>query len=222
LRAGKNKTHNMDEHLLRYDKSKKYLFLDCETYNLCLNKCNNLPWQIAFIETNGENIVKKHNYYIKWDTDLEISKRAREITKFDQFKFDKLAVAPEIAEVELTKAIKNADYIVGHNIVGFDIYILRSFYQSLNKDWDFFSDKIIDTLALARAIKLNISIPENTDISLFNYKILNKKSKNLKTRLELLGKEYGIDHDYDNLHDALCDLELNIKVWDKIKWMINI
>jgi len=81
---------------------------------------------------------------------------------------------------------------------------------------------MIDTLALARAIKLNISIPENTDISLFNYKILNKKSKNLKTRLELLGKEYGIDHDYDNLHDALCDLELNIKVWDKIKWMINI
>ena len=115
-----------------------------------------------------------------------------------------------MVEAELTKAIKNADHIVGHNVVGFDLYILRAFYQSLNKDWDFFSHKIIDTLALGRAIKLNISIPENADISLFNYKILNKKVKNLKTRLELLGKEYGIDHDYANLHDALCDLELNI------------
>lgn len=212
----------MDEHLLRYDKSKKYLFLDCETYNLCLNKCGNLPWQISFIEVRGEEILKKHDYYIKWNNDLQISERAKEITRFNEKEYLRLAVSAEEMEPILTRSIKECDYVVGHNLLGFDLYVLRAFYQTLGKDWDFFSDKIIDTLALARAIKLNIAIPENSNLQLFNYKLLNKKIKNLKTSLGVFGKELGIEHDYANLHNAICDLELNIKVWNKIKWMINI
>ena len=37
-----------------------------------------------------------------------------------------------------------------------------------------------------------------------------------------MGEEFGIEHDYDKLHDALVDLELNIKVWDKIKYQIDL
>lgn len=46
--------------------------------------------------------------------------------------------------------------------------------------------------------------------------------KGVKTNLTALGKEYGIDHDYDNLHNALVDLDLNLKIWNKIKWQVEI
>ncbi len=62
----------MREHLLRFDKEKTYVLIDCETFNLCLNSSYNLPWQIAMIKAvNGKKIAEK-DFYIKWDTDLKI------------------------------------------------------------------------------------------------------------------------------------------------------
>ena len=46
--------------------------------------------------------------------------------------------------------------------------------------------------------------------------------KGVRTNLSSLGKEYEIDHDYEKLHDALVDLQLNIKVWNKIKWQVDL
>ena len=46
--------------------------------------------------------------------------------------------------------------------------------------------------------------------------------KGVRTNLSSLGKEYEINHDYDKLHDALVDLELNIKVWNKLKWQVDL
>ena len=46
--------------------------------------------------------------------------------------------------------------------------------------------------------------------------------KGVRTNLKALGKFYDIDHDYENLHNALVDLELNIKVWDKLKVQFEI
>ena len=37
-----------------------------------------------------------------------------------------------------------------------------------------------------------------------------------------LGKEFRIDHDYENLHNALVDLKLNIKVWNELKVISDI
>ena len=55
----------MREHLLRFDKSKTYVFIDCETFNLCLNSVNNLPWQIAMIKAVAGKKVAEKNFYIK-------------------------------------------------------------------------------------------------------------------------------------------------------------
>jgi transposase len=52
--------------------------------------------------------------------------------------------------------------------------------------------------------------------------MLNKHKKGVKTSLIALGKEFDIKHNYDKLHDALVDLELNLKVWNKIKWMLDL
>lgn len=47
----------MDSHLLRFDKTKNIVFIDCETFNLCLNFCHNLPWQIAMIKSQGDKKI---------------------------------------------------------------------------------------------------------------------------------------------------------------------
>ncbi len=38
----------MDNHLIRFQK-KKFLFMDFETFNVCLSDRVNLPWQVATI-----------------------------------------------------------------------------------------------------------------------------------------------------------------------------
>ena len=55
----------------------------------------------------------------------------------------------------------------------------------------------------------------------FQIKMLNFRKKGMRTALGALGKSHGIQHDYAKLHDALVDLELNIKVWDKLKYQID-
>ena len=77
----------MDEHLLRFNKDKTYVFIDCETENLCLNLARNLPWQISMIKVKGEEKLDFKDYYVEWDRDLNISKEAARITRFNYKKY---------------------------------------------------------------------------------------------------------------------------------------
>ena len=65
--------------LLRYDTSKTFVFIDCETFNLCLNFCHNLPWQISMLKVQGDDIMASKDFYIKWDTLLKIGEEAARI-----------------------------------------------------------------------------------------------------------------------------------------------
>tara|TARA_B100000519_G_scaffold170241_1_gene155885 strand:+ start:994 stop:1659 length:666 start_codon:yes stop_codon:yes gene_type:complete len=220
----------MDSHLIRFQE-KKFLFLDFETFNLNLNNEFNLPWQVAtlLIETvknsNGDikNAVRdRQDLYLKWDTDLKIGEGARRITGYSEAKFKSRCVPQEEAFGEIYKLCEECDYIVGHNVLGFDIYLLRDWYKVHGKEYKHLPFKVIDTLAFARSIAVDYSF-ENSGSSLFEFqmKMLNVRKKGLRTSLGALGKSYSIDHDYDKLHDALVDLELNSKVWDKIKLQID-
>lgn len=213
----------MDDHLLRFAKDKKFTFIDCETFNLCLNECNNLPWQVAVIETLGaEKIVDKHDFYLDWDTDLTISEEAKKITRFSQTKFDQRKISAEICAKKIHSILTNSDYIVGHNLLGFDVYLLRIAFSKFGLDWKFMMPKILDTLALMKGIRLESKYSKDVDLLTFQYKQIHTIKKNLKCSLGVLGKEFDIKHNYDSLHDALVDLELNLKVWNKIKYLIEI
>ena len=118
----------MDQHLLRFDKDKTYVFIDCETENLCLNRCHNLPWQIAIIKTKGEKKVDEKDYIVKWERELSVSKEAARITRFSPISYRKRAVPFEGVFPTIDDWLTNCDYIVGHNILGFDLYLIRDFY----------------------------------------------------------------------------------------------
>lgn len=220
LKAGRKQ---MDDHLLRFAKDKKFTFIDCETFNLCLNEFNNLPWQIAIIETLGaEKIVNKHDFYVGWDTELRISKEAKRITKFDDVKFAAKKLPAEECIRKTHEVLKNSDYIVGHNLLGFDVYLLRIAFKKFGLDWKFIMPKILDTFALMKGVRLESKYKAGSDLLAYQYKQIHTIKSRLKCALGTLGKEFSIDHDADKLHDALADLELNLKVWNKIKYLIEV
>lgn len=212
----------MDEHLLRYDKAKTFVFIDCETFNLCLNSCHNLPWQVGMIKRKGEQKIDSKNYYINWDTTLTISDEAARITRYDHNKVKKMGAKIEEVFPTIKDWLDHADYIVGHNILGFDIYIIKELYNNMGCHWTHLMNKIIDTNCLARGIKYNTPYNRSHNFLEYQYKIYHTRRKDVKSSLTTLGKENGIEHDYDKLHDALNDLDLNIKVWDKLKWQVDI
>jgi hypothetical protein len=110
-----------------------------------------------------------------------------------------------------------------HNGLKFDLYLLKGFAEYMGEDWSFILPKVIDTKAVAQGIKMQIPFnPQKEPYIEYQYKMANSFARGIKTRLELLGKEYGIDHNYDLLHDAIVDLELNLKVWNKLKFEIEI
>tara|TARA_R100001463_G_scaffold136557_1_gene202252 strand:- start:950 stop:1615 length:666 start_codon:yes stop_codon:yes gene_type:complete len=220
----------MDSHLIRFQQ-KKFLFLDFETFNLALHDSFNLPWQVATIAVEPEKdkdgkffnkFLSRDDLYIKWDTDLKISEGARHITGYSEEKFNKRCIPEDEAFKTIYTQVEECDYLVGHNFLGFDIFLLRNWYRKHGKSYKHLPSKVIDTLSIARAVVLDYPYKPNESSMLdFQLKMLNFRKKGMRTALGALGKSHGIEHNYDRLHDALVDLELNIKVWDKLKYQID-
>ena len=131
----------MDSHLIRFQK-KKFLFLDFETFNLALHDSLNLPWQVATIlmETKDNNNGKiineetsRHDLYLKWDTDLKIGKEAKRITGYSETKFKQKCIPEEEGFEIIYNQVEECDYLVGHNVLGFDIFLLRNWYRKHGK-----------------------------------------------------------------------------------------
>lgn len=212
----------MDEHLLRYKKDKNFVLIDFETLNLCLNFCHNLPWQIGMLKAKGDNKIDAKNFYINWDTNLTISEDAARITRYNHSKVKLEGLKPEEVFPTVKDWLDHADYIIGHNILGFDIYLIKELYKFMGCHWEHLVPKIIDTNCLSRGLKYNVPYHQKENLTEYQYKIFHTKRKDVKSSLSLLGKENGINHDYENLHDALNDLELNLKVWNKLKWQVEV
>ena len=212
----------MDEHLLRFRKDKKLVFIDCETYNLCLNFCHNVTWQVSMLETDGTKKTDERDYYIKWDTDFKISDDAKRITRYDDNFVQENGKTLEQTVPTIQKWLDKADYVVGHNILGFDIYLIKELYKLHGEDYKPLVPKIIDTNCIARGIKMEIPYRAGEDFTEYQYRIYNTRRKGIRSNLTALGKEFGIDHDYANLHNALVDLDLNLKVWNKLKYSLEL
>ena len=212
----------MDEHLLRFRKDKNLVFIDCETYNLCLNFCHNVTWQVSMLDTDGTKKTDERDYYIKWDTDFKISEDAARITRYDDNFVQENGKTLKQTLPTIQKWLDKADYIVGHNILGFDIYLIKELYKLHGKDYRPLIPKVIDTNCIARGIKMEIPYRAGEDFTEYQYRIYNTRRKGIKSNLIGLGKEFGIDHDYANLHNALVDLDLNLKVWNKLKYSLEL
>jgi len=210
------------ENLLRDNKEKLFLWVDVETENVALNEQMNKPWQIAFALYKNNKIEEEFSYYIKWPEGLKVSAQAAKITHFDPSKIEELGQPPEKILDSLDKYLKKANIIAGHNVGGFESYVLASFYRKLGRMPFNIVPKMLDTFAIAKAIKLEIPYNPKENFAAWQYKLIHKIAKGTKTSLGALAKEFNIPSDPDKLHDALYDVKINIAVWNKLKYMVNI
>jgi DNA polymerase III epsilon subunit-like protein len=173
------------------------------------------------IKAKGGQILDSKDYYVGWDRDVNVSVEAARITRFNPVDYDKRKIKFEEIFPTIEDWLDNADYIVGHNILGFDIYLIKDFYNYVGKDYRHLMPKIIDTNCIARGIKFELPYRTSENFLEYQYKLVHERRKGIKTNLTALGREFQIEHDYDRLHDALVDLELNLKVWNQLKYQLE-
>jgi DNA polymerase III epsilon subunit-like protein len=213
----------MNENLLRFNKKQKYIFFDFETCCLNLGSLDNKPWQLAFIVIDNGKVVKSRDHWIFWP-DLKMSDAAAKMTGWTQSAYDKKATDAKTILEEFEHYLYDEQYInVGHNILGFDIYIHGIYRRCLGKNPDYsYVDRSIDTLCLAKAIKNEIKFHKDDNFYNWQYRLNNMVDRKSKKKLIDLCKDYDIEIDPDKLHDAMYDIEQNYKVFKKMLWEVNI
>ncbi len=196
-------------------KSVRYTFLDVESGSLGLNEATNLPWQLSLITVVNNKIQQEHDFLLKWPAgQFEISLEAAEKTRFDPNKVQKEGVDPLKVVKVLQKEFDAADYMVGHNILGFDCHVIQSLCFKLGVPPINIARKPLDTLAIAKGIRLENFPKTEKDLIPWQYRMYHTRKKGLnKLRLEDLGREYGIEFQADKLHDSLFDLRLNVEIF---------
>lgn len=212
----------MKENLLRFNKQQKYIIFDYETCDLNLASENNKPWQLSFIIADAQKIYQKHDYLLKWDN-LNVSDDAARITGFSKSIYEKKATCPLKALDHFEKYLYDPTFIpLGHNILGFDVYIHKIHRILLGKKPDFsYIDRIIDTNCLAKAAAEKLKNSSNNRLA-WQYSLNNFIKRGLKTSLQQCAKRYSIDFDPKKLHNALYDIEINYEVFKKQLWEVEV
>lgn len=215
----------MKEKLLRFKNKQKYLLFDYETCNLNLISGNNKPWQLAFLAIEGDKVVEQKDYWLKWD-DLRVSPEAAKITGFTQAKYKKNAVDPQKALDHFEKYLYDDSYIkVGHNLLGFDIYMHNLHRKLINPqaESDFsYSNELVDTLCLAKALKKRIKLNKEDNFLAWQYRLNHLIERGLSCNLKQCCKDFDVPFDANKLHDALYDIKVNYEVFKKMIWEIEI
>lgn len=212
----------MLDNTLAYDKTSRFCFFDLETFNLNLSYRFNRPWQAGLISRIADRDVEVHDLWIKWpDSKLKIGAGAAAVTNYDENVFQSKAITNKEAWPIIYRNLEEADFLIAHNGLNFDIFLIAEWYKENGKDYRHLIPKCIDTKCLSVAYKLGLKKPQN--ISLFEWQLqfMYFRQKGLKTRLEIMGKEFGIDT-VGPLHDAINDLRLNISVFNKLKFSLDL
>lgn len=217
----------MMSELLRFQKNIKYSFLDIESYNLCLNFCFNAPWEIEILQSIGTKTINSTNYIINWlneKPNLLIEPEVAIKNHYSKEKILKEGKDPKDVFLSFWPLLQNCDKIVSHNVLNFDLYLLKEYALYMNKDWKFLLNKIIDTNALAKGIKLGIKFDNKKESFLeYQFRLANIVQRGLKTNLAAMAKEYDIKiEDERKLHSATFDVEINKLVWEHMIWLIDI
>jgi DNA polymerase III epsilon subunit-like protein len=213
----------MRETLLRFNTAQKYIFFDFETCGLNLGSLRNKPWQLAYIIIDKGRIVEEKDYWLRWD-DIKVSEGAAKVTGWTRKKYDQKAIDPAGPLESFEKYLYDDRYIkVGHNILGFDIYMHGLCRRLLGKKPQYsYLNSMVDTLCLSRGINNDIKINKDEDLLQWQYKMLSLRRSKGRNRLIDLCKQYDVPFDPKRLHDALYDIQKNYEVFKKLIWNIEV
>ena len=183
----------INDNLLRYKYKQKYAVIDCETCHLNL-AMDNLPWQWAILECEGEKILQEHNHYVNWPN-LRVSEEAARVTRFNHDFVKRNGIQPEKALEILDSFIYNKDYLLLiANGLRFDVFVhnIHRRLSNKNTDWSYL-ERVLDPVALAKEVFCNIKKSENDSLFQHQMRLHNFRSKGIKTSVNALCKHYKIE-----------------------------
>lgn len=212
----------MNENLLRYKKDAKICVFDFETEDL--NLANTKPWQFACVVGTINDILNEYDIYIDWE-DLNMSKAAEEITRFDINKWNERKKDAKKVFSWINSIFEKVDYIVGHNIIGFDTHVYYASCYRLGLVPVDITNKILDTSCLIKGLPEKLDIPISKGSNLFEYQMRLYNTVVKKRGFATLGalcKLFDVEYDTSRAHDALMDVRWNYEAFRKLIWKINI
>jgi DNA polymerase III alpha subunit (gram-positive type) len=199
--------------LLRFKKDQNYIVFDTETEGL--NLVYSRPWQASWVICRGNNIISKHDHFIRWDN-INVSPDAARITGFNKENYYRKAEDPKEVFLKLNKYLSDPSFLViGQNLLGFDVYMVNIWRKLLGMNSDYsYINRIIDTKSISTAIFKQI-LPDKENFLSWQYKMLHIREKGLKTNQAFMLKYYDIPHDPKRLHDSLYDVEMTFEIFKK-------
>lgn len=209
--------------LLRYQDNQRYLCFDIESNGL--NLAASKPWQLAYAICTNRHIEATVVRHIAWP-DLEMSEDAARVNRFDRKKYESLAEDAKDVWKDFGPLLEDENLlIVGHNLYGFDCYVVNTWRRlmGLPVDWSFMP-RIVDTLCLARAYRHGL-VPDLKDFAAWQYKTLSIKgsrAKGMGCSLGAMAREFQIPYDERLAHEASYDIGINHEVLKKLLWSVEV
>lgn len=209
--------------LLRYDKISSFLFIDFETYNLNLHPEFNAPWQVGMLKVRGGKVVDSFEYLFNWKGKFVMKPGNPSFNHYSERTIQEKGLEPKDITEKILYQFQNTDYIVGHNLMKFDVFLMKNLFEMFTKaNYLDFVSKIIDTKSLATAIKLNVNKDGGESLQEFQFRFLDFFKKGLKTNQITLAKEMNIPIDETRSHDAIYDLTVNYELFKKQVYQLDI
>lgn len=206
---------------LSYNRKDTFTIFDFETTSLNLYFAK--PWQLAYSHYKAGKCLETIERY-PYFADLKVSKKAAQITGFSYEKYYDLATpAEEVAEEFAAIVYESDNFLVGHNILSFDLAIWKVLCRLTNRwrGWSFI-DRAIDTLPLARAFNAEETVDMENFLG-WQMKYVGKPPRgSKKATLSAMAKTFDIPVDESKLHDAAYDISLNYQVFDKLVKKLDI
>ena len=134
----------------------------------------------AKVKKLSKNIIA----FIKWD-DLNVSPDAARVTGFDRDYYESVAEDPMVVWKDFEKALYGNNIVLGHNILGYDIYILGVWLRKMGIriSYENFIGELLDTNILAKAIAKGDKNPGN-ELLAWQMRYLHFRERGLKNKSE--------------------------------------